>query len=57
MSNLTLNTKEIVKWFSDRGDYTHNITYNLNENSIDNLHHIDMAELDSTPNRSIRLNN
>jgi FkbM family methyltransferase len=34
MSNLTLNTKEIVKWFSDRGDYTHNITYDLNENSI-----------------------
>lgn len=29
-----LNTQEITKWFADRGDYTHNITYPLNENSI-----------------------
>jgi len=28
------NTSEIKKWFADRGDYTHNITYNLNENSV-----------------------
>ena len=34
MSNLTLNKDEIQKWFTDRGDYTHNITYDLNENSI-----------------------
>jgi FkbM family methyltransferase len=33
MSNLTLNNIEIVRWFNDRGDYTHNITYDLNENS------------------------
>ena len=34
MSNLTLNSNEIGRWFNDRGDYTHNITYDLNENSI-----------------------
>jgi FkbM family methyltransferase len=33
MSNLTLNNNEIGRWFNDRGDYTHNITYDLNENS------------------------
>ena len=33
MSNLTLNSNEIHRWFNDRGDYTHNITYDLNENS------------------------
>ena len=25
---------EIQKWFRDRGDHTHNITYDLNENSV-----------------------
>lgn len=34
MSNLKLNIEEVNKWFADRGDYTHNITYNLNEDSI-----------------------
>jgi FkbM family methyltransferase len=34
MSNLTLNGAELGRWFTDRGDYTHNITYDLNENSI-----------------------
>lgn len=34
MSNLALNIEEINKWFTDRGDYTHNITYDLNEDSI-----------------------
>jgi len=34
MGNLTLNSNEIGRWFNDRGDYTHNITYDLNENSI-----------------------
>lgn len=33
MSNLTLNKNEIGRWFQDRGDYTHNITYDLTENS------------------------
>ena len=33
MTNLTLNNVEIQKWFRDKGDYTHNITYDLNENS------------------------
>ena len=33
MSNLTLNQSEVQRWFRDRGDYTHNITYNLDENS------------------------
>lgn len=28
------NSVEIKRWFADRGDYTHNITYELNENSI-----------------------
>ena len=26
--------REIDKWFKDRGDHTHNITYDLNENSV-----------------------
>lgn len=30
---VSLNEIEIVKWISDRGDYTHNITYDINENS------------------------
>jgi FkbM family methyltransferase len=34
MTNLTLNSNEIGRWFNDNGDYTHNITYDLNENSI-----------------------
>ena len=34
MSNLTLNKNEIGRWFRDRGDYTHNITYDLNEDSV-----------------------
>jgi FkbM family methyltransferase len=34
MSNISLNSNEIGRWFNDRGDYTHNITYDLNENSI-----------------------
>jgi len=34
MNNLTLNSVEISRWFNDRGDYTHNITYDLNENSV-----------------------
>jgi len=34
MGNLSLNSNEIGRWFTDRGDYTHNITYDLNENSI-----------------------
>jgi len=34
MNNLTLNKNEVQRWFSDKGDYTHNITYNLNEDSI-----------------------
>jgi FkbM family methyltransferase len=28
------NLNEFRRWFADRGDYTHNITYDLNENSI-----------------------
>jgi len=34
MSNLTLNKKEVQRWFADKGDYTHNITYDLNEDSV-----------------------
>jgi FkbM family methyltransferase len=34
MTNITLNSNEIGRWFNDKGDYTHNITYDLNENSI-----------------------
>ena len=28
------NNEEITKWFRDNGDYTHNINYDLTENSI-----------------------
>jgi FkbM family methyltransferase len=28
------NSSEITRWFSDNGDYTHNITYNLTEESV-----------------------
>jgi FkbM family methyltransferase len=31
---LTLNAQEITRWMRDRGDYTHNITYDLNEDSV-----------------------
>jgi FkbM family methyltransferase len=33
MSELYLNSEEIVRWFRDRGDETHNLNYDLNENS------------------------
>lgn len=28
------NNDSIINWFKDNGDYTHNITYNLNEDSV-----------------------
>lgn len=28
------NNQEVSRWFNDNGDYTHNITYNLDEDSI-----------------------
>lgn len=31
---MKLNSTSLTKWFADKGDYTHNITYDLNENSI-----------------------
>jgi len=34
MTNLTLNPQEIQKWVRDRGDYTHNLNYDLNEDSV-----------------------
>lgn len=34
MNNLTLNKNEVQRWFADKGDYTHNITYDLNEDSV-----------------------
>jgi len=34
MSTLKLNKTELRRWFNDNGDYTHNITYNLNEDSV-----------------------
>ena len=33
MTNLILNSEMVSKWFADNGDYTHNINYDLNENS------------------------
>lgn len=33
MNNISLNHFELSKWIMDRGDYTHNINHNLNENS------------------------
>lgn len=33
MSNIRLNSKELSRWFADKGDYTHNINYDLNEDS------------------------
>mgnify|MGYP006245289443 CR=1 FL=1 len=32
--SLTLNRNEIGRWFRDRGDDTHNLNYNLNEESV-----------------------
>lgn len=34
MSNITLHHENVKKWFSDNGDNTHNLNYELNENSI-----------------------
>lgn len=34
MNKLTLNSQEIPRWFSDNGDNTHNVNYDLTENSI-----------------------
>tara|TARA_B110000503_G_C7113024_1_gene399054 strand:+ start:567 stop:1181 length:615 start_codon:yes stop_codon:yes gene_type:complete len=34
MSNLSLNNREIQRWFRDNGDNTHNITYDLDETSV-----------------------
>lgn len=34
MNSVSLNNNEIRRWFADNGDYTHNITYDLNENSV-----------------------
>jgi FkbM family methyltransferase len=34
MDKIKLNTSELKRWFQDRGDYTHNITYDLNEDSV-----------------------
>jgi len=34
MTNLTLDSGMVSKWFADNGDYTHNINYDLNENSL-----------------------
>jgi len=33
VTNLILNSEMVSKWFADNGDYTHNINYDLNENS------------------------
>jgi FkbM family methyltransferase len=31
---MHLNSESLGKWFTDQGDYTHNINYDLDENSI-----------------------
>ena len=31
---MKLHSTSLAKWFADKGDYTHNITYDLNEKSI-----------------------
>jgi len=31
---ITLNSNEIQRWFADKGDYTHNLDYDLNEDSV-----------------------
>lgn len=33
MNKISLNHKELSRWFLDKGDYTHNVNYNLNSNS------------------------
>lgn len=33
MNQVSVDLIEVRRWFSDRGDYTHNITYDLNEDS------------------------
>lgn len=33
MNQISVDLTEVKRWFFDRGDYTHNITYDLNENS------------------------
>ena len=33
MSNLYLNIPQLQRWQGDNGDYTHSLTYDLNENS------------------------
>lgn len=33
MSNIYLHAESIKKWFKDNGDYTHNLNYQLNEDS------------------------
>lgn len=33
MNNFISNREMVAKWFTDKGDYTHNINYDLNENS------------------------
>jgi FkbM family methyltransferase len=34
MGEIKLNPQEIQKWFRDRGDETHNLNYELNEDSV-----------------------
>jgi FkbM family methyltransferase len=34
MTDIDLNKSSIVGWFADNGDNTHNITYDLNEDSV-----------------------
>lgn len=34
MFKLRLNEQEVQRWFLDKGDLTHNIIYDLNENSV-----------------------
>jgi FkbM family methyltransferase len=33
MNNISIDLVEVRRWFSDRGDFTHNITYDLDDNS------------------------
>jgi len=33
MNNISLNNIELLKWISDKGDYTHNLEYDLDEKS------------------------
>ena len=34
MNNISLNRESLNRWFRDRGDYTHNVTYDLDINSV-----------------------